>query len=137
MIADTSVIYALLDARDSTHDEVVAWYRRTQPAFETTPFVVAEMDHMAGRLTGGPAQAAWRRDLAAGVYGINWWPTAAADSVAIAEKYGDMAIGITDASLVMLADRLGTDEIATLDQRHFRAMTQISGGPFRLFPADA
>ncbi len=92
---------------------------------------------MAGWLTGSAAQAAWRRDLAAGVYGINWWRTAAVDSVAIAEKYSDMAVGITDASLVMLADRLGTDEIATLDQRHFRVMTQVSGAPFRLLPSDA
>jgi hypothetical protein len=32
---------------------------------------------------------------------------------------------------------MGTDEILTLDERHFRAMVGLSGRPFRLLPADA
>ena len=48
----------------------------------------------------------------------------------------DMRLGFADASLVVLADRYQTDAILTLDQRYFRAVTGLSGRPFRLLPAD-
>lgn len=36
--------------------------------------------------------------------------------------YDDLPLGTTDASVIALAERLGVDEIATLDQRHFRVV---------------
>jgi predicted nucleic acid-binding protein len=43
-----------------------------------------------------------------------------------------------DASLVAIAARLGTTDIATLDERHFRTLRPLTGEPaFRLLPADA
>ena len=35
-------------------------------------------------------------------------------------QYYDLPLGTTDASVIALAERLGIDEVATLDQRHFR-----------------
>ena len=54
----------------------------------------------------------------------------------VISRYQDMRLGLTDASLVVLADRYQTDTILTLDERHFRAVTGLSGRPFRLLPAD-
>jgi hypothetical protein len=51
--------------------------------------------------------------------------------------YGDFGIGITDASLVVLADRYGTRDLLTFDERHFRKVTPLQGGAFRLLPLDA
>ncbi|MGZ6689820.1 MAG: hypothetical protein ACXVHQ_20265 [Solirubrobacteraceae bacterium] len=40
--------------------------------------------------------------------------------------------------LVALVERLGKVEIATLDERHFRAVRPLAGGKaFRLLPGDA
>ena len=52
-------------------------------------------------------------------------------------RYRDLGIGLTDASLVVLAERYRTDEILTLDERHFRVLSTRSGRPFRLLPADS
>ena len=52
-------------------------------------------------------------------------------------RYRDLGIGLTDASLVVLAERYRTDEILTLDERHFRVLATGSGRPFRLLPADS
>jgi predicted nucleic acid-binding protein len=58
--------------------------------------------------------------------------------VSTAERYADNGLGLADASLVALAQRLGTIEIATLDERHFRAVQPLAAGKaFRLLPADA
>ena len=138
IVADTSFIYALLDANDSNHTTAAAWYADNFPALTTTPLIIAEVDHLAGARAGGAAQAAFRTDLASGAYDIAWWSEASTEIVSIAEQYGDLGIGLADASLVALAGRTQTTDIATFDQRHFRTVRPIAGGDaFRLLPLDA
>jgi hypothetical protein len=38
--------------------------------------------------------------------------------------------------LVALADRYRTTRIVSFDERHFRAVTPLSGGAFTILPAD-
>ena len=79
-----------------------------------------------------------RRDVATGAYLVEWWTAAARDAVEIAERYGDLGVSLTDASLVALAARLETRRIATFDERHFRAVRPLhGGGVFTLLPLDA
>jgi predicted nucleic acid-binding protein len=55
----------------------------------------------------------------------------------VAERHADTGLGLADASLVALAKRLETITIATLDERHFRAVRPLAGGAaFRLLPQD-
>ena len=132
------MIYALLDANDNKHEAATAWYLDTLPTLTTTPLILAEVDHLAGARAGGAAQSAFRADLASGAYEIAWWAEAAAESVTIAEQYHDLGVGLADASLVALANRLGVVDVATFDERHFRAMRPAKGGKaFRLLPADS
>jgi uncharacterized protein len=57
--------------------------------------------------------------------------------VNIAERYADSGVGLADASLVALAERLDTVDIASLDERHFRAVRPLTAGEsFRLLPND-
>ena len=59
-------------------------------------------------------------------------------AVRVAARYADMNLGLTDASLVVLAERLAVTDIATLDERHFRAVRPLSGpAAFRLLPSDS
>ncbi len=138
IVTDTSVIYALLDRAETWHARVAAWYAELDETLVTTPLVLAEADHLASARAGGTARTAFRRDVESGAYEVEWWPSAAVEAAALAETYADTGLSITDASLVLLAARLETVGIATLDERHFRAVRPISGGQaFRLLPADA
>ncbi len=47
-----------------------------------------------------------------------------------------MRIGLTDASLVVLAARYGTTRLLTLDEKHFRAIRPLRGDTFTILPAD-
>lgn len=69
---------------------------------------------------GSHAQRALLRDVAAGI-----------------ERYADLEIGLADASVVVLAERLQVVDVLTLDERHFRTMLGPGNAPFRLLPADA
>lgn len=137
IVVDTSLIYALLDGRDRRHEDARRWYEGVEDELVTTPLVLAETDHLTGSRAGEPALRAFRKDVAAGAYAVEWWGGAASDCVAMAERYGDLRLGLTDASLVCLAARMSVVSLATFDERHFRAVRPLAGGSaFRILPAD-
>lgn len=137
IVLDTSVVYALLDRRDGRHQEAVTWYPSVDDELVTSPLVVAEVDYLVRR-AGLRGSASWRREVASGSFLIEWWPGIVDTMVDVADRYGDLGISLTDASLVALAARLDTTGIATFDERHFRAMSPLTGEPaFTLLPADA
>ena len=52
----------------------------------------------------------------------------------LVHRYRDLPLGGADASLIVLANRLRTRLIVTLDQRHFRVVKNAAGQPFELLP---
>jgi predicted nucleic acid-binding protein len=50
------------------------------------------------------------------------------------EKYADLPLGGTDASVVALAERLHETELATLDHRHFKVVRPNHVAAFTLRP---
>ncbi len=52
----------------------------------------------------------------------------------LAERYADLGLGGTDASLVAIAERLGIDRIATFDRRHFSVVRPAHVEIFTLLP---
>src|SRR5436305_1333755 len=126
-----------MNSADDAHELVATWLDSVDDDLATTPLIVAAVDHLVGARGTPAALTALRSDLAAGVYLVEWWPGAMASAVKVAKRYADTSLGLADASLVALAERLGTIEIATLDERHFRAVRSLVGGKaFRLLPAD-
>src|SRR5674536_357914 len=76
-------------------------------------------------------------DVAAGAYDLARLTAGdIAACVGVDRAYGDLGIGLADASLVVLAARTATRSLLTLDERHFRAVRPQQGGAFRLLPAD-
>ncbi len=138
IVIDSSAILAYMNSQDTHHGVVRTWLEGEQRPLVTTPMVVAEVDHLVSSRGGAAAAAAWRADLAAGAYIVEWWPAALPAAVRVADRYATMNLGLTDASLVVLAERLAVVDVATLDERHFRAVRPLAGAlAFRLLPADA
>jgi len=86
----------------------------------TTALVVAEAGYLIDRQLGPAAEAALYASIVDGdllVEGL-----IRADWVRIGElveRYADLRLGGTDASLVAIAERLGAARLATLNRRHF------------------
>jgi predicted nucleic acid-binding protein len=137
IVLDTSVVLAFMDRRDANHEIVRDWMRRNGEELVSTPLVVAELDHVVQRYGGAVAAKALHEDLNNGAYQVEWWPTAMHDTIAVAEAHESMQLGLTDASLLALAARVQSTRIATLDERHFRAVKPPSGDAFTLLPGDA
>lgn len=52
----------------------------------------------------------------------------------LVEKYHDLPLGTSDASVIALAERLDVEEIATLDLRHFTVVRPRHVKAFTLLP---
>ena len=136
IVLDTSVVVAFMNRRDDDHERVVTWMETTGEDLVTTPLIVAEIDHLVSRGGGAGAAHAFYEDLSSGAYPVEWWSEAVIETVEAARNNPD--IGLAGASLLALAARLETTRIATLDERHFRAVRPLTGeAAFTLLPADA
>jgi uncharacterized protein len=138
IVLDTSAVLAFMDRGDANHEVVREWMLAQEAELATTPLVVAELDHLVLRQGGREAVRALREDLGNGAYLLEWWPTAIHETIALANPRETMSLTMTDASLLALATHLDTTWIATLDERHFRALKPPCGAEaFTLLPADA
>ena len=138
ILLDTSGLLAAIDASQRQHAAAVSALRAADPPWLLSPFVLAELDYLLGTRVGVGAERALLAEVGRGVYRLEPFD---ADDVAAAERviarYGGLAPGLADASIVVLAARHGVRDVLTLDERHFRAMRAAGGRPFRILPADA
>lgn len=137
MIADTSGLLAAFDPDERMHEACARVLSAASVPPVVSPYVMAELAYLVARRRGTEAETTLLRHLASGAYRLAC--LSEDDLVAAAEvvdRYRDLRIGLTDASLVVLAGKHGTDQLLTLDERHFRAIAATDGRPFRLLPAD-
>lgn len=137
IVVDTGPLYALIDSKESWHPEVVRFLATSDEPLVTTPLVLAELDHLLARRLGESVRARAMARLAAGAVSVDPFDAAAFRSAArVAEQYGDLPLGLTDASLVVAARTARTQRVLTLDRRHFAAVRPIDSpeGTFQLLP---
>jgi uncharacterized protein len=138
IVLDTSGLLAAIDASQDRHAAAAAVLRASTGPLLLSPFVLAELDDLISTRVSSAAARALLDQVAAGVYRLE--PMDADDVAAACEvmdRYVGLELGLADASLVVLADRYGTSDVLTLDERHFRTLRGPAGRPFRILPADA
>ena len=138
ILLDTSGLLAALDGKDPMHRRCADALQVASESALVSPFVLAELDYLLRRQVGAPASSALLDQVANGAYELAPF---GADDIAVAvtvlARYADLDVGLTDASIVVLALRHGVHDVLTLDERHFRALRGPGDRPFRILPADA
>ncbi len=135
---DTSGLLAALDGSQRQHTEASAALRSAGGPYLLSPFVLAELDYLLTTRVSPMAAAALLQQVASTAYQLEpMGPSDVAAAAEVIERYRDLELGFTDASLVVLAARHGTRDLLTLDERHFRAIRAADGQPFRILPADS
>ena len=135
IVADTGAIVALADERAPQHRTCVDLYRRA-PARWVLPWaILPEVDYLLENHVASLAAEAFLRDVATGAFQVEW---GLPDDVERAEKicraHRDLRLGLVDAVVMAIAERLGAEAIATLDLRHFAAVRLKR--PVKLYPRD-
>jgi predicted nucleic acid-binding protein len=137
ILLDSGALFAALVESEAHHEACRDAIANERPPFLLSPFMLCELDYLLATSIGPAAELDLLEDVARGAYQLE--PFSEID-IGVARRviaqYRDLEIGLADASVVVLAERHGTDRILTLDERHFRAVRTPTGGPFRLLPAD-
>ena len=137
ILLDTSGLLAAIDSSQRHHARAAASLRESRQPLVLSPFVLAELDYLLATRVGAHAALALLAEVARGAYRLESFD---AGDVAIAhetiEAYGDLDIGLADASIVVLSRRYETLDVLTLDERHFRALRGSSDRTFRILPAE-
>jgi predicted nucleic acid-binding protein len=136
ILADTGAMVALLDRNDRHHEAVSAIYRANPDGWVLPWAILPEVDYLVASEIGPHAQDVWLSDLASGAFAVEWAHDGDLEAAArINRRYKSLRLGLVDATVIALAERLKAEAIATLDLRHFGAV-RIKGTP-RLLPRDA
>jgi hypothetical protein len=139
MICDTSALVAFFNGADPDHARVVAVVESARPPLVVSPLVLAELDYLIRDRIGDDTARRAVGSLIGGRFEVAaCTPADIAAALEVDSRYAALGIGLTDASLVVLAGRYRTVNLATLDERHFRAVRPLDSGlAFRILPADA
>ena len=138
IVLDTGVIYAAFDSGDVNNracvdlmmDLRVSQYELLVPAT-----VSAEVGYLLQTRLGAAAESDFAKSLALGDFvPIDFLHEDYVRMSALVGKYQDLPLGITDASVIALSERLGLTEVATLDHRHFSVVRPWHVTAFALLP---
>lgn len=101
----------------------------------TTALVIAEAGWLIERQLGPTAEARFYRSIVAGDLRVEaLQPADWARIAELVDRYADLGLGGTDASLIAIAERLTVTTIATLDRRHFTVVRPTHTDAFELLP---
>lgn len=138
IVLDTGGLYAFLDADDADHEPARAVVDADPGPFVLSPFVLAELDYLVQRRLGVRAECELLDDVDAGVYTlVTFGDDDLSQAAALVKRYADLGIGVTDASVAVVAAKYRTVDLLSTDERHFRTIRPVRGGEaFRLLPHD-
>jgi predicted nucleic acid-binding protein len=133
IVADTGAIIALVDSDDRHHETLLQIFEHEQWVLPWA--VLPEVDYLLGARVGTRARMLFLQDVAAGAFAIEWGSDRDLDRAAeLDHQYEALQIGLVDAAVMAVAERLRARAIATLDLRHFGSVV-IRGEP-SLLPRD-
>jgi uncharacterized protein len=123
LILDTGPLLAALDAADPDHARCAELISRSTEDLLVPALVLAELDYWCLTRLTLDAWLVFLQDVEQGIYVIES-PTAPdlARCRELQAEYHDLSLGVVDASIVALAERLAEPKVATLDERHFRVV---------------
>jgi predicted nucleic acid-binding protein len=131
-LLDTGPLVAYLDRTDKDHAAVVPRLDSFSGQLVTTSAVISEAMYFVAGVRSGPALLA--EFVAASGLRVHDFSEARelGEAARRMEKYADLPMDYADATLVLLAERLGVYDLLTLDRRGFNVFRSSRGKRFSL-----
>jgi uncharacterized protein len=123
LVLDTSPLLAALDAADPDHEPCAALLADASEDLIVPALVLAELDYWCHERLAPDVWLAFLEDVLAGAYRVEA-PTQAElmRCHELQDAHADLRVGVVDASVLALVERLEEPKLATLDHRHFGTM---------------
>ncbi len=137
ILLDASGLFEALNPDQRLSASCRAILESEEPPLVLSPFVLAELDYLLSKRTRTDRAAlALLDEVARTTYLLaEFGSKDVAAAATVIRRHRDLRVGLADASLVVLAERYGTNRVLTLDERHFRAL-RVGRRPFVVLPAD-
>lgn len=132
---DTGPLLAALDASDPDHAACASLLLDSSEDLVVPALVLAELDYWCHERLGVDVWLAFLEDVLEGAYRVE--APSAADlrrCHALQAEYSDLHLGVVDASVLTVVERLGETEVATLDHRHFSVVRPAHVEALELVP---
>jgi predicted nucleic acid-binding protein len=123
LILDSGVVFAALDADDRDHGPCAKLVSDANESLVIPALTLAEVDYWCQRRLRPQAWLTFLEDLLAGAYVLESPTQGDLERChALQRTYADLEVGMVDASVLAVVERLGEEKLATLDHRHFATM---------------
>lgn len=135
LIIDTGPLYSALDRDDADHQRCRTLLDTfDEPLIVPAP-VLVEVDYLVRTRLHTGILLALLDDVSSGVFVIeDLVPSDYRRIREICEKYSDSDVGLVDAGVLAVAERLNEPKVATLDHRNFRMFRPRHVDALRLLP---
>lgn len=132
LLLDTGALVSLLDRRQNRHRDCVELFDGWRGPVVSTEAVLTEATHLLGRAPGGRV-ACLEFFLSGGATLVPAGLATIRRCRALMAKYDDLPMDYADATLVVLAEELGTRQVFTTD-RDFSIYRASGRDAFELLP---
>ncbi|MHB8289423.1 MAG: PIN domain-containing protein [Acidimicrobiales bacterium] len=135
MVVDTGALVAAALADDADDERSAAYFDAAAESLVVSDLVVPEVCYLLAKAARASVKARFFRSVLDRTLTIEH--VTGADLVGtagLAEIYADLPLGMVDAAVVAVNERLGAIRIATLDRRHFSVVRPSHAGSFELLP---
>lgn len=133
LLLDTGALVSLLDRSQQRHAAFTEVFETWSGEVVTTEAVLTEAIHLLARVRGGP-EACLDFVLSGGAVLIPASSASLRRARALIEQYRDLPMDYADATLVALAEDIGTNLVFTTDQRDFSIYRIRGRQEFTLLP---
>lgn len=135
LILDTGPVLAALDAADRDHARCASLLVEAKEDLVVPGLVLGELDYWCDKRLELPAWLTFLDDVRDGAYRVECPTLEDLERCRVLQQeYADLRLGVVDASVVALAERLGEPKLATLDRRHFTVVRPTHVVALELLP---
>jgi uncharacterized protein len=135
VLVDTGILYALADRNDTWHLRAASFIAESAGRLLVPSSVLPETCYLLNTCLGQEAEIAFLRALINRELFVEQVTTAdLSRAIEVMSTYADANIGMVDASLIAVAERLKLKKILTTDRRHFAMIKPRHCKGFQLLP---
>lgn len=133
LLLDTGALISLLDRSQPRHDEFARFFEGWVAPVVSTEAVLTETTHLLGRVRYG-RRACVDFFLSGGALLVPVTLAALRRCRGLLDQYADLPMDYADATLVALAEELGSHQVLTTDRRDFEVYRIKGRGRFEVLP---
>jgi predicted nucleic acid-binding protein len=133
LILDTGALVSILDRSQADHEKCSRFFEAWERPILSTEAVLTEATHLLGRIHHG-RKACVEFFLDGGAVLVPTTASSLRRVRELLEDYADLPMDYADATLVVLAEEIGTDLVFTTDRRDFGVYRIRARKRFRIVP---